>query len=77
MPPAADVAARKAWLRQRWHNRQSAEAEKFRSELIRLYGEEKGKAVRYAEAFELCEYGRRPSQAELRTLFPFFPAPSP
>ena len=25
-----------------------------------------------AEAFEVCEYGRRPSEADLRRLFPFF-----
>jgi hypothetical protein len=29
---------------------------------------------RSAEAFEVCEYGRRPSEQELRRLFPFFPA---
>ena len=29
--------------------------------------------VRYAEAFEICEYGRRPTPAELRALFPFVP----
>jgi len=38
-----------------------------------MYGEKKGKKVRYAEAFEVCEYGRRPSAPELKTkLFPFF-----
>ena len=37
-----------------------------------MYGEDRGKAVKYAEAFEVCEYGRRPNQAELRKLFPFF-----
>ena len=25
-----------------------------------------------AEAFEVCEYGRQPTAAELRELFPFF-----
>ena len=37
------------------------ESEKFREQLIKLYGEERGKKVKYAESFELCEYGRRPS----------------
>lgn len=72
VPPASDVVGRKAWLKQRWHNRQSSEANRFRESLIQLYGEERGKAVKYAEAFELCEYGRRPSAAELKELFPFF-----
>lgn len=72
VPPANDVAGRNAWLKQRWHDRQSREAEKFRESLIQLYGEERGRAVKYAEAFELCEYGRRPTPAELKQLFPFF-----
>lgn len=76
-PPASDVVGRKAWLKQRWHERQSAEANKFRSELIRLYGEEAGKSIKYAEAFELCEYGRRPTEADLKQLFPFFDRKTP
>jgi hypothetical protein len=28
--------------------------------------------VKDAEAFEVCEYGRRPTEADLRRLFPFF-----
>ena len=72
VPPASDVAGRKAWLTQRWHDRHSREADRFRDTLVKLYGEEKGKAVKYAEAFELCEYGRKPSPAELKELFPFF-----
>jgi hypothetical protein len=39
---------------------------------MEFYGEDRAKDVKYAEAFEICEYGRRPSAAELRTLFPFF-----
>ena len=33
---------------------------------------ERGKGTKYAEAFEICEYGRRPSEGELKKLFPFF-----
>jgi hypothetical protein len=40
--------------------------------LIELYGREKGKKVKYAEAFELCEYGHRPAPDELKKLFAFF-----
>jgi LmbE family N-acetylglucosaminyl deacetylase len=74
VPPASDQAARKLWLRKRWEARQSSEADRFRESLLRWYGPEGGKAVKYAEAFEICEYGRQPNADELRTLFPFFPA---
>jgi hypothetical protein len=30
--------------------------------------------VKFAEAFEISEYGRRPNAEEIRRLFPFFPA---
>jgi LmbE family N-acetylglucosaminyl deacetylase len=72
VPPASDVKARKAWLRSRWEDRQSREANKFRDTLVQLYGEERGKAVKYAEAFEICEYGRQPTREEIQKLFPFF-----
>lgn len=72
VPPARDEAGRRAWLRERWQDRQSAEATKHREVLVRLYGEERGRKVRYCESFELCEYGRRPTEAEIKILFPFF-----
>jgi N-acetylglucosamine malate deacetylase 1 len=72
VPPAGDVAGRKAWLRKRWDGRQSAEARKGREALVKWYGEEKAKNVKYAELFEVCEYGKQPSDAEIRKLFPFF-----
>jgi len=45
---------------------------KYRAKLIELYGRKKGNKVKYAEAFELCEYGRRASADDLKKLFPFF-----
>jgi len=72
VPPARDEAGRKAWLRERWEVRQGREADRNRDLLVKLYGEEKGKKVRFAESFELCEYGRRPTAEELKKLFPFF-----
>lgn len=72
VPPARDAAARKAWLRQsRWSQLNASVADRFRDDLVKWYGPEKGKAIRFAEAFELCEYGRRPSADELEKLFPF------
>lgn len=73
VPPATDEAGRKAWLRARWEKRQSGEADRSRETLIQWYGPEKGAAVKFAEAFEICEYGRQPAPNEIRVLFPFFP----
>lgn len=74
VPPASDEVGRRAWLKRRWGARQGNEADKYRDLLIKLYGEEKGKAVKYAETFEICEYGRRPSPDEIKKLFPFYDA---
>lgn len=72
-PPESDPQGRRAWLRDRWDRRQSSEADRYREVLVRRYGPERGNRVRYAEAFEICEYGRQPNEAEIRRLFPFFP----
>lgn len=62
---------RKQKIRGRFGRRDELTANKHREKLIELYGE-KGKEVQYAEAFEVCEYGRQPSAKELKQLFPFF-----
>jgi len=55
-----------------FERRFAAVADKYRDKLIELYGAERGKKVKYAEAFEVCEYGRQPSSDELTALFPSF-----
>ena len=75
VPVPTDPAGRKERRRQlsrRFERRWESVANKYRPKLIELYGQKKGKKVKYAEAFELCEYGRRPSADELKKLFPFF-----
>lgn len=47
-------------------------ADKYREELVQLYGQEKGSKFKYAEAFELCQYGSQASVDELKKLFPTF-----
>jgi N-acetylglucosamine malate deacetylase 1 len=47
-------------------------ANRFRNVLKEWYGDEAGAKIKYAEAFEICEYGRQPDKAELKRLFPFF-----
>jgi LmbE family N-acetylglucosaminyl deacetylase len=46
-------------------------ADRFRSVLQDWYGESASR-VKHAEAFEICEYGRKPDKTELKRLFPFF-----
>jgi hypothetical protein len=46
-------------------------ADSYRDALVKFYGESRGKNVRYAQAFEVCEYGRQPSRDELKQMFPF------
>jgi len=62
-----DPAARKQWLAGARGNEPTPAV---RQALEKWYGEERGAAIRHAEAFEICEYGRQPSEADLRALFP-------
>jgi len=64
-----DKAARLSWLRQQRSGQRISD--EVRAALRKWYGA-KADAVKDAEAFEVCEYGRRPSEADLRKLFPFF-----
>lgn len=48
-------------------------ADRFRDRMVQEYGAAKAQSIGYAEAFEICEYGRQPSPEEIRELFPFFP----
>ncbi|MBW8883458.1 MAG: PIG-L family deacetylase, partial [Planctomycetia bacterium] len=72
VPPASDAAGRKDWLKRQWLGRAGGEANRYRADLISWYGEPKGKAVKYAECFEICEYAKQPNRDELKKLFPFF-----
>jgi N-acetylglucosamine malate deacetylase 1 len=51
-------------------DRTAAVANQYRDRLVELYGEERGRKVRYAEAFQLGQYGRQANIEELKTLFP-------
>ena len=71
VPPATDEAARRSWLGARRLPALAALADRYRDLLIRRYGEERGRAVRYAEAFEACEYGASLNETAIQRLFPF------
>jgi LmbE family N-acetylglucosaminyl deacetylase len=68
----AGKTRRKSEVREGFRKRFANTAEQFRAKLRELYGAERGNAVQYAEAFEVSEYGRRPTAEEIRKLFPFF-----
>jgi N-acetylglucosamine malate deacetylase 1 len=65
-------AERLEWTRKREEKRYGAVAQRFRKKLVDLLGAEQGNAVKYAEAFEVCEYGSQPSKDDLKRLFPFY-----
>jgi LmbE family N-acetylglucosaminyl deacetylase len=55
------------FLRQNWGGNITPEE---RKNLIKWYGKEHGENVKYAESFEVCEYGKQPSEEEIKQLFP-------
>ncbi len=61
---------RQAYLLEQVKKRSAAVADQYRDRLIALYGEERGRRVKYAEAFQLCQYGRQAPLDELKQLFP-------
>jgi LmbE family N-acetylglucosaminyl deacetylase len=67
-----DPVGRRTWAVENHGRRYAAVADRYREALVKWYGPERAKGVKYAEAFEICEYGRQPDQAELQRLFPFF-----
>jgi LmbE family N-acetylglucosaminyl deacetylase len=67
-----DPAARLEWLKQT--RGRGGVNPAVRASLEKRYGKETAANVKYAEAFEVCEYGSRPDEQEIRRLFPFFPA---
>jgi len=68
----AEEPARSEFVMGLFQRRDAAVADQYRDLLVSLYGNERGRAFQYAEAFEVSEYGSQPSLDELKQLFPFF-----
>jgi LmbE family N-acetylglucosaminyl deacetylase len=62
-----EAAARLEWLSRR---RSALPSASVRAALERRYGAARGREIRHAEAFQICEYGRRPSSDEFDEMFP-------
>lgn len=61
---------RPAYLLKLAQERTAAVANQYRDQLVKIYGPERGQKVRYAEAFQLGQYGRQASVDELTKMFP-------
>lgn len=66
--PASD-AERREWLGRT--RKSGSNAAPYRAKLIELYGEEKGNAIRYCEAFQDSGYGARLTKENMTYYFPF------
>jgi LmbE family N-acetylglucosaminyl deacetylase len=63
---------RAAYLLDIVKKRNNAIADQYRERLVALYGQERGAKVRYAEAFQLGQYGRQVPIDDLKKMFPTF-----
>ena len=65
-------AERRAWLGEQVKDRLRKQADRFRTLLVKQYGE-RGSRVEFAEAFEPCEYGSPLDDAAMKRLFGWLP----
>jgi LmbE family N-acetylglucosaminyl deacetylase len=63
----SDVSKRETWLAT---NRAVRITPEVRTSLEKWYGKDAATQVQHAEAFEICEYGTQPNEADLRRMFP-------
>jgi LmbE family N-acetylglucosaminyl deacetylase len=66
-----DVSKREQWL---MGNRTVRITPEVRFSLEKWYGKEIATQAKHAEAFEICEYGTQPTEADIRRLFPMIVA---
>lgn len=62
------AAERLEWLKKLWGRPNVSD--EARKSLTKWYGAKKANKVTYVETFEICEYGRQPTDDEIRVLFP-------
>ena len=65
-----DEAGRKAYIMETVRQWLASAADEYRPQLIARYGQERGSKVKYAEAFQLNQYGRQVKPADLDALLP-------
>lgn len=67
-----DPQQAKQWIKDRLRLWCGAQTDGLREALAKWYKPETAQSIQFVEAFEVCEYGTRPSEKDLRALFPFF-----
>jgi hypothetical protein len=67
-------SARRAWLRDWYADFLRPAAERFRPQLLVMYGAQRGAQIEFAEAYEISEYAAPFDAAARQRLFPFLPA---
>ena len=60
-------SGRLEWLKNNWVSPVNPEV---KESIAKWYGKEKAAKTTYAEAFEICEYGKYPDENEIKRLFP-------
>jgi hypothetical protein len=61
---------RREWLSNRTKNRSSTISSEKMASLVKWYGKDIAKKVKYVESFEVAEYGMQPTDEDLRMFFP-------
>ena len=64
------INERRKWLSKRVKNRSNNIDSIKRISLVKWYGKDLAKKVKYIESFEVAEYGMQPSDKDIRSLFP-------
>lgn len=61
---------RRNWLKEHYDSVWRNIADLYRQRLVEIYGPERGRAIRYAETYEICEYGADLPNEDMYRLFP-------
>ena len=67
----SNKAERRKFVGDRYLSRSTVE--RFREAALNWYTPAQLQKIKYAEAFEICEYGSRPDKARIKQLFPMLP----
>jgi LmbE family N-acetylglucosaminyl deacetylase len=66
----ADHTERRTWLHEWYAHHVGVRADRFRDSLVATYGPQRGRAVRFVEAYEISEYARQMDATLRKQLFP-------